>query len=102
MTDPVTTGSARPSARAPRGFSDRRAPQVRAERRILEAVARIYESYGFEALDTPAFEYADALGKFLPDADRPNDGALALQDHDEQWVALRYDPAAPPPRSPAD
>jgi histidyl-tRNA synthetase len=58
-------------------------------------VSRVYESYGFEALETGAFEYADALGKFLPDADRPNEGVFALQDDDEQWMALRYDLTAP-------
>ena len=85
----------RPKARAPRGFPDRRADELAAERRILEAVSRVYESYGFEALETGAFEYADALGKFLPDADRPNEGVFALQDDDEQWMALRYDLTAP-------
>ena len=85
----------RPKARAPRGFQDRRADALAAERRILDAVSRVYESYGFEHLDTGAFEYADALGKFLPDADRPNEGVFALQDDDEQWMALRYDLTAP-------
>jgi histidyl-tRNA synthetase len=85
----------RPRARAPRGFLDRRSPQLAAERRILEAVSRVYESYGFEALETGAFEYADALGKFLPDADRPNEGVFALQDDDGEWMALRYDLTAP-------
>jgi histidyl-tRNA synthetase len=85
----------RPRARAPRGFMDRRADELRSERKILEAVSGVYESYGFEALETPAFEYADALGKFLPDADRPNEGVFALKDDDEQWLALRYDLTAP-------
>jgi histidyl-tRNA synthetase len=85
----------RPKARAPRGFQDRRSDALAAERRILAAVSRVYESYGFEHLDTGAFEYADALGKFLPDADRPNAGVFALQDDDEQWMALRYDLTAP-------
>jgi histidyl-tRNA synthetase len=85
----------RPQARVPRGFADRRARDLLAERRILEAVAGVYERFGFEQLATPAFEYADALGKFLPDADRPNEGVFALQDDDEQWLALRYDLTAP-------
>jgi histidyl-tRNA synthetase len=85
----------RPEARVPRGFQDRRARDLRAERRILEAVGRVYERYGFEPFDTSAFEYADALGKFLPDSDRPNEGVFALQDDDEQWMALRYDLTAP-------
>lgn len=93
MTDPVETF--RPEARAPRGFADKRARDLRAERAILEAVSAVYERYGFEALDTGAFEYADALGKFLPDSDRPNEGVFALQDDDDQWMALRYDLTAP-------
>ncbi|MDG2520800.1 histidine--tRNA ligase [Caulobacter segnis] len=91
----MTEETFRPEARAPRGFADKRAPQLRSERAILEAVSKVYESYGFEALDTGAFEYADALGKFLPDSDRPNEGVFALQDDDEQWMALRYDLTAP-------
>jgi histidyl-tRNA synthetase len=92
MSDPPTF---RPEARTPRGFQDRRARDLRGERAILAAVSAVYERYGFEALDTSAFEYADALGKFLPDSDRPNEGVFALQDDDEQWMALRYDLTAP-------
>ncbi|MBC7167359.1 histidine--tRNA ligase [Phenylobacterium sp.] len=95
MTDQTPSAPARPEARNPRGFQDRRARDLAAERAILTAVAAVYERYGFEALDTGAFEYADALGKFLPDADRPNEGVFALQDDDEQWMALRYDLTAP-------
>jgi len=85
----------RPEARVPRGFADKRARELAAERSIVAAVSAVYERYGFEALDTPAFEFADALGKFLPDSDRPNEGVFALQDDDEQWLALRYDLTAP-------
>ena len=85
----------RPEARAPRGFADKRAADLRAESGILEAVSKVYERYGFEALDTGALEYADAIGKFLPDSDRPNEGVFALEDDDEQWMALRYDLTAP-------
>jgi histidyl-tRNA synthetase len=95
MTDAPDPADFRPEARAPRGFVDRRAGDLAAERRILTAVSAVYERYGFELLDTGAFEYADALGKFLPDADRPNAGVFALQDDDEQWMALRYDLTAP-------
>jgi histidyl-tRNA synthetase len=91
----MTADAPRPEARTPRGFIDRRARDLVAERKILGAVSEVYERYGFEALDTGAFEYADALGKFLPDADRPNEGVFALQDDDEQWMALRYDLTAP-------
>lgn len=93
MTDDAAP--ARPEARAPRGFADRRGRDLVAERRLVQRVSEVYERWGFEPLDTGAFEYADALGKFLPDADRPNEGVFALQDDDEQWMALRYDLTAP-------
>lgn len=95
QTDSSDASAFRPEARAPRGFVDRRAQSLAAERKILQAVSEVYERWGFEALDTGAFEYADALGKFLPDSDRPNEGVFALQDDDEQWMALRYDLTAP-------
>ncbi len=85
----------RPKARRPRGFMDRRAGHLGAERALIANISKVYEAWGFEPLETSAFEYADALGKFLPDQDRPNEGVFALQDDDEQWVSLRYDLTAP-------
>ena len=85
----------RPKARRPRGFEDKPAALLRAERRLIDAAFSVYDMNGFEPLQTPAFEYADALGKFLPDEDRPNVGVFALQDDDEQWLSLRYDLTAP-------
>ncbi|MBE7218955.1 MAG: histidine--tRNA ligase [Caulobacteraceae bacterium] len=93
------TEAFRPEARTPRGFADRRASEVRRQRALLLAVSAVYEQHGFEPLETSAFEYADALGKFLPDSDRPNEGVFALQDEgiagDAEWMALRYDHTAP-------
>jgi histidyl-tRNA synthetase len=66
-----------------------------AEQKMLAVIRAVYESYGFEPLETPAFEYTDALGKFLPDIDRPNAGVFSLKDDDEQWMSLRYDMTAP-------
>jgi histidyl-tRNA synthetase len=85
----------RPKARLPRGFRDRSGAGLAAERAMLETIRRVYEGYGFEPLETPAFEYTDALGKFLPDVDRPNAGVFSLKDDDEQWLSLRYDLTAP-------
>ena len=82
-------------ARKPRGFPDKREGLIQAQARLVETVTGVYRQWGFEALDTGAFEYADALGKFLPDADRPNAGVFAIQDDDEQWMSLRYDLTAP-------
>ncbi|MCQ8185754.1 histidine--tRNA ligase [Parvularcula maris] len=85
----------RPKARKPRGFPDRSGAELVTERLMLERIAGVYRSYGFAELQTPAFEYTDALGKFLPDVDRPNAGVFSLQDDDEQWLSLRYDLTAP-------
>ena len=82
-------------ARKPRGFQDKREGLIQAERAMIERVTEVYRRWGFEGLETSAFEYADALGKFLPDDDRPNAGVFALQDDDEQWMSLRYDLTAP-------
>ena len=92
MTDKKTQ---KPKARLPRGFRDRTAGEIAAERAVLDKIRAVYESYGFEPLETPAFEYTDALGKFLPDVDRPNEGVFSLQDDDKQWMSLRYDLTAP-------
>src|SRR6201994_841828 len=85
----------RPKARLPRGFRDRGAAEIVAERHILETIRGTFESYGFSPLETPAFEYTDALGKFLPDIDRPNEGVFSLKDDDEHWLSLRYALTAP-------
>jgi histidyl-tRNA synthetase len=82
-------------ARRPRGFDDRGPAEIAATRRMLETIRQVYERYGFEPVETPAIEYTDALGKFLPDQDRPNEGVFSFQDDDEQWLSLRYDLTAP-------
>src|SRR5680860_103815 len=87
--------SPRPEARLPKGLQDTSAPEIRATEDMLGTIRRVFESYGFEPLDTPAIEYTDALGKFLPDQDRPNEGVFSFKDDDEQWLSLRYDLTAP-------
>jgi histidyl-tRNA synthetase len=82
-------------ARLPRGLADRGPAEIAATRRMIEAIREVYERYGFEPVETPAIEYTDALGKFLPDQDRPNEGVFSFQDDDEQWLSLRYDLTAP-------
>ena len=87
--------SPRPEARLPKGLQNTSAVEIRATEAMLGAIKRVFEAYGFEPLDTPAIEYTDALGKFLPDQDRPNEGVFSFQDDDEQWLSLRYDLTAP-------
>ena len=82
-------------ARLPRGFVDRSAADIRAVNEMTGKIREVYERYGFDPVETPLFEYTDALGKFLPDSDRPNEGVFSLQDDDDQWMSLRYDLTAP-------
>src|SRR5665811_867919 len=82
-------------ARLPRGLADRGPAEIAATRHMVEAIRVVFERYGFEPVETPAIEYTDALGKFLPDQDRPNEGVFSFQDDDEQWLSLRYDLTAP-------
>ena len=82
-------------ARQPRGFVDRSPADIRATDAMMAKIREVYERYGFDPVETPMFEYTDALGKFLPDTDRPNAGVFSLQDDDDQWMSLRYDLTAP-------
>jgi histidyl-tRNA synthetase len=82
-------------ARLPRGFADRFPDDIRAVEEMMAKIRAVYELYGFEPFDQPMIEYTDALGKFLPDQDRPNEGVFSFQDDDEQWLSLRYDLTAP-------
>jgi len=89
----------RPKALPPKGFRDYFGEDVRARKSMLDAIAAVYHQYGFEALESAAVETVEALGKFLPDVDRPNEGVFAWQEDDGKengdWLALRYDLTAP-------
>ncbi len=82
-------------ARLPRGFEDRGPAEIAAMDKMIATIKQVYERYGFDPVETPLFEYTEALGKFLPDTDRPNAGVFSLQDDDERWMSLRYDLTAP-------
>ena len=89
------SNQAKVKPRLPRGFGDRKPAEIAATNAMIEKIRAVYERYGFEAVETPFFEFTEALGKFLPDTDRPNEGVFSLQDEDEQWMSLRYDLTAP-------
>jgi len=95
MAKPDKDAPRKPVARLPKGLRDIGPAELRQTSAMLETIRKVYERYGFEPLETPAFEYTDALGKFLPDQDRPNEGVFSFQDEDEQWLSLRYDLTAP-------
>jgi histidyl-tRNA synthetase len=82
-------------AALPRGLVDRNAADIAAAEAMMAKIRDVYRLYGFEAVETPFIEYTDALGKFLPDQDRPNEGVFSFKDDDEQWLSLRYDLTAP-------
>jgi len=85
----------RPTAETPKGFRDYFGAEVTERAEMLQKIAGVYHHYGFDALESSAVETVEALGKFLPDVDRPNEGVFAWQEEDSDWVALRYDLTAP-------
>ncbi|MDO9527306.1 MAG: histidine--tRNA ligase [Gemmobacter sp.] len=89
----------RPRAESPKGFRDYFGAEVTERKTMLDAIAEVYHLHGFDALETPAVETVEALGKFLPDVDRPNEGVFSWQEDDSgnsgDWLALRYDLTAP-------
>ncbi|MGO9743971.1 MAG: histidine--tRNA ligase [Roseiarcus sp.] len=90
-SDPI----ARVRAALPRGFVDRDALDIAGAEAMMAKIRAVYALYGFEAGETPFVEFTEALGKFLPDQDRPNEGVFSFQDDDQQWLSLRYDLTAP-------
>src|SRR5918994_2773221 len=85
----------RPKARLAKGFRDIESDELRGLKRMLATIEDVHELYGFEPVEQPLIEYTDALGKFLPDQDRPGEGVFSFQDDDDQWLSLRYDLTAP-------
>src|SRR5690606_4503515 len=92
---PMTDKKMLIAPRLPRGFEDRLPTEIAVVDAMIGKIKAVYERYGFDPVETPLFEYTEALGKFLPDTDRPNAGVFSLQDDDEQWLSLRYDLTAP-------
>src|SRR5271165_3936181 len=82
-------------ATLPRGLVDRAPADIAAADAMMAKIRSVYALYGFDAVETPFIEYTEALGKFLPDQDRPNEGVFSFKDDDEQWLSLRYDLTAP-------
>lgn len=90
-----TPKTPKPRAQTPKGFRDYFGTDVTTRTEMLRKIAGVYHRYGFDALESPAVETVEALGKFLPDVDRPNAGVFAWEDDTDGWVALRYDLTAP-------
>ncbi|MEO0429170.1 MAG: histidine--tRNA ligase [Pseudomonadota bacterium] len=96
MADKKAKKQPRPKAEPPKGFRDYFGVEVTERAQMLRAITEVYHRYGFDPLESSAVETVEALGKFLPDVDRPNDGVFAWQEGDDDtWLALRYDLTAP-------
>ncbi len=94
-TNAAATKAGRTVPRRLKGFRDIPPAEVRARDRMITRIREVYERYGYVPLETPALEYADVLGKYLPDVDQPDGGIFAFRDDEDEWVALRYDLTAP-------
>ncbi len=61
--------------------------------RIIETARRVYRSYGFSPIDTPALEYLEILtGKGSDETDKQ---LYRFQDPGERWVGMRFDLTVP-------
>ena len=85
----------RPKPITPKGFRDYFHFYSKKRSSLIKEICEVFELYGFENLETPAIENLDALGKYLPDIDRPNQGVFSWKDEESNWLALRYDLTAP-------
>jgi histidyl-tRNA synthetase len=76
-----------------KGFRDHLPAQALARERVLEIARRIYRSYGFAPIDTPALEYLEILtGKGSDETDKQ---LYRFQDHGGRDVGLRFDLTVP-------
>jgi histidyl-tRNA synthetase len=82
-------------AQLPKGFRDSTEENIDIRNKVIAIIRSECEKFGFKNIETPALEYTEALGKFLPDVDRPSGGVFSFQDEDDQWISMRYDLTAP-------
>jgi histidyl-tRNA synthetase len=75
-----------------KGFPDYLPELMIPREQLLEKARRVYRSYGFAPIDTPALEYAEILlGKGSDETDRQ----IYRFQHDRHDVALRFDLTVP-------
>jgi len=76
----------------PRGTRDYLPEDQMKKNWVVDTVRRVYESYGFEPLDTPAFEYLDML-RIKSGEDILNQ-VYAFKDKSDRELALRFEHTA--------
>ena len=88
-----------PEARLPKGLFDISAGEIRATEEMLGTIRRVFESYGFEPLETPAVENIETLtGKYGEEGNKLIFKILRRGEHEasgEADLALRYDLTVP-------
>jgi histidyl-tRNA synthetase len=85
--------SQRITPRTLKGFRDYLPEAMIPRERLIETARRVYRSYGFSPIDTPALEYLEILaGKGGEETDKQ---LYKFQDHGGRWVGLRFDLTVP-------
>lgn len=71
-----------------KGFRDIDPNLNQIKKNIIESASKVYKLYGFEHWDTPAIEYADNLGKYMPDSDTIDQGVYSFRNPEEEPVLM--------------
>lgn len=76
-----------------KGFRDFLPLEARKRQYVMQALRKVFESYGFEPLETPALELEDILsGKYGEEGDKL---MYRFTDNGDRRVAMRYDQTVP-------
>lgn len=76
-----------------KGFRDFLPKEARKRQYVIETLKRVFESYGFEPLETPTLEYEEILtGKYGEEGDKL---MYRFEDNGQRRVAMRYDQTVP-------
>jgi len=76
-----------------KGFRDFLPKEARKRQYVIDTLKKVFESYGFEPLETPSLEYEDILlGKYGDEGDKL---MYRFEDNGQRRVALRYDQTVP-------
>lgn len=76
-----------------KGFRDFLPDEARKRTYVINALKKVFESYGFEPLETPVLEYEEILtGKYGDEGDKL---MYKFTDNGDRRVAMRYDQTVP-------
>ncbi len=76
-----------------KGFRDFLPEDARKRTYVIDTLKKVFESYGFEPLETPVLEYEEILmGKYGDEGDKL---MYRFTDNGERRVAMRYDQTVP-------